>query len=149
MGVPTLPFQRALVAGIHALWEQHHRTLAWTVRWTQWLSSLLDKGLWTTTLVVECNGIQNLVLLYKTWRSNITIVTVVLHILTWLSIDKAGKEEIMRVKGWKIPLQSFEYCRRIPHPGAAPLTVGADTMIHLALDLLCNLADLIHDSPPP
>jgi len=125
MGVPTLPFQRALVAAIHTLWEQNQRTLTWTVRWTQWLASLLDKGLWTTALVVECNGIENLVLLYKTWRSNITIVTVVLYTLTCLSIDKAGKEEIMmRVKGWKIPFQTFEYCRRIPHPGAAPLTVG-------------------------
>ena len=102
--------------------NQH--TLAWTYWWAQWLASLLDKGLWSKALVVECNGIENLVLLYKTWRSNITIVTVVLYTLTWFSIDKAGKEEIMRVKGWKIPFQTFEYCRRIPHPGAAPLTVG-------------------------
>jgi len=84
MGVPTLPFQRALVAAIHALWElnQNHRTLAcW---WTHWLSSLLDKGLWTTELVLECNGIANVVRLSQTWRSNDTIETDVLHILTRL-----------------------------------------------------------------
>jgi len=84
MGVPTLPFQRALVAAIHALWEQNHRTLAWTFWWMEWLSSLLDKGLWTTKLVLECNGIANLVLLSQTWRSDDTIETVVLHILTRL-----------------------------------------------------------------
>ena len=55
----------------------------------------------------------------------------------------------MRVEGWKIPLQAFEYCHRIPHLGAAPPTVNADTVIQRALELLCNLADLIHDSPPP
>ena len=64
MGVPTLPFQRALVAAIHALWETRERTVAWTVRWTQWLASLLDKGLWTTALVVECNGIEELVAMH-------------------------------------------------------------------------------------
>jgi len=162
LGVPTLPFQRALVAAIHALWNTggeppNQRTFNWTFWWTQWLASLLDKGLWTTALVVECNGIEELVLLFKTWRSNITIVTWILHILKGLATDKACKEEIMRVEGWKIPLQAFEYCRRIPHPGAAPLTVDANTVIHLALDLLCNLADLIHDNlhhldvvnPPP
>ena len=37
----------------------------------------------------------------------------------------------MRVEGWKIPLQVFEYCRHIPHPGAAPLTVDADTVLVL------------------
>ena len=86
MGVPTLPFQQVLVAAIHALWEpnQNHRTLAWTFWWTQWLSSLLDKGLWTTKLVLECNGIANLVLLSQTWRSNDTIEKDVLHILTRL-----------------------------------------------------------------
>ena len=162
LGVPTLPFQRALVAAIHALWNTggeppNQRTFNWTFWWTQWLASLLDKGLWTTALVVECNGIEELVLLFKTRRSNITIVTWILHILKGLATDKACKEEIMRVEGWKILLQAFEYCRRIPHPGAAPLTVDANTVIHLALDLLCNLADLIHDNlhhldvvnPPP
>jgi len=153
LGVPTLPFQRALVAAIHALWDTggifpNRRTLTWTFWWMQWLSSLFDKGLWTRALVVECNGIEKLVLLYKTWRSDITIVKIVLHILTWLSTDKDVKEEIMRVEGWKIPLQAFEYCRRIPHPGAAPLTLDAATVIQLALDLLCNLANLIQDSLP-
>jgi len=100
MGVPTLPFQRALVAVIHALWDTggeppNQHTLTWTHWWTQWLASLLDKGLWTTALVVECNGIEKLVLLYKTWRSNITIVTVVLHILTWL------------MPNWQVSTQGF------------------------------------------
>ena len=81
----------------------NQRTLAWTYWWTQCLASLFDKGLWTTALVPECNGIEKLVLLYKTYSSNSTIVKVVLNILTWLSTDKAGMEKIMRVEGWKIP----------------------------------------------
>ena len=84
MGVPTLPFQRALVAAIHALWEQNHRTFSWTCWWMEWLSSLLDKGLWTTQLVLECNGIANLSLLSQTWRSDDFIQTVALRILTRL-----------------------------------------------------------------
>ena len=68
MGVPTLPFQRVLVAAIHALWEQNHRTLAWTIWWTQWLSSLMNKGLWTMELVY-------------------TNLTDILHILTRLNTD--------------------------------------------------------------
>ena len=111
MGVPTLPFQRALVA----LWEQNQRTLAWTFRWTQWLASLLDKGLWTTALVVECNGIENLVLLNKTWRSNITIVTVVLHILTRLNTDMRtllGQKDAMAILE-SVPLSAVDEDNRL------------------------------------
>ena len=46
MGVPTLPFQRVLVAAIHALWDTggeppNQRTLVWTYWWTQWLASFV------------------------------------------------------------------------------------------------------------
>jgi len=154
LGDPTLPFQRALISVIHALWDTrgeppNQRILAWTYWWTQWLASLLDKGLWTTALAAECNGIEKMTLLYKTYRSGSKIVKVVLNIITWFSTDKAGKEEIMRVEGWKIPLEAFEYCRHPPHPGAAPPTVDADTLIQRALELVYNLADPIHENLPP
>jgi len=46
MGVPTLPFQWALVSAIHALWDTggeppNQRTLVWTYWWTQWLASFV------------------------------------------------------------------------------------------------------------
>jgi len=105
-GVPTLPTQRALIRIIHTLWDTgdppNERTLAWTYWWTEWLASLLDKGLWTIALVAECQGIDKLALLLNKYRSNPRVIRVVLNILIWLSTDKAGKEEIMRVEGWKM-----------------------------------------------
>jgi len=104
-GVPTLPTQRALIRIIHTLWDTgdppNERTLAWTYWWTEWLASLLDKGLWTTALAAECQGIDKLALLFNTYRFNPRVVKVA----SWYGKNHVGG-------GVEDPHSSF--CLRVP-----------------------------------